>query len=137
MTAWAVVEVLRVGIGVLLLAWTSLMYVPFRWRPVGLYLWIPKLAAELVEQAVATATAKRPLPAVGRVRLERWREGRVAQLLHLGPYSAEGPTIERLHGFIADQGLARRGKHHEPYLSAPSRTAPERLRTVIRSPVTD
>lgn len=92
---------------------------------------------ELVEQAVATATAKRPLPAAGRVRLERFREGRAAQLLHLGPFSAEGPTIERLHSFIAGQGLDRRGKHHEIYLTNFTRTAPERLKTVLRQPVTD
>ena len=60
---------------------------------------------ELVQQAVAAAAAKRPLPAAGRVRLERFCEGRVAQVLHRGPFSAEGPTIERLHGFIAKQGL--------------------------------
>jgi len=92
---------------------------------------------ELVEQAVATASAKRPLPAVGRVRLERFWEGRAAQLLHRGPFSAEGPTIARLHGFIAEQGLARRGKHHEIYLTDFTRTAPERLKTVIRQPVAD
>jgi hypothetical protein len=92
---------------------------------------------ELVEQAVATATAKRPLPAAARVRLERFWEGRAAQVLHRGPFSAEGPTIARLHGFIAEQGLGRRGKHHEIYLTDVSRTAPERLKTVLRQPVTD
>lgn len=92
---------------------------------------------ELVHRAVATAAAKRPLPAAGRVRLERFCEGRAAQVLHLGPFSAEGPTIERLHGFIAGQGLGRRGKHHEVYLTDVSRTAPERLKTVIRQPVAD
>jgi hypothetical protein len=95
------------------------------------------VTAELVERAVAMAVAKRPLPAVGRVRLERLREGRAAQLLHRGPFSAEGPTIARLHGFIAEQGLGRRGKHHEIYLTDFMRTAPERLKTVIRQPVTD
>jgi hypothetical protein len=95
------------------------------------------VTAELVERAVATAAAKRPLPAAGRVRLERLWEGRAAQLLHRGPFSAEGPTIERLHSFIADQELARRGKHHEIYLTDFTRTAPERLKTVLRQPVTD
>jgi hypothetical protein len=107
------------------------------WRWTALIAQPGLVTDELVEQAVATATAKRPLPAVGRVRLERWREGRAAQVLHLGPFSAEGPTIERLHSFIAQQGLGRRGKHHEIYLADPSRTAPARLKTVIRQPVTD
>jgi hypothetical protein len=106
------------------------------WKWTALIVQPELVTAELVEQAVATATAKRPLPAVGRVRLERFSEGRAAQVLHLGPFSAEGPTIERLHSFIAQQGLTRRGKHHEIYLSDPSRTAPARLKTVIRQPVT-
>jgi hypothetical protein len=92
---------------------------------------------ELVHKALAAAAAKRPLPAAGRVRLERFCEGRAAQVLHLGPFSAEGPTIAGLHGFIAEQGLGRRGQHHEIYLTDPSRTAPERLKTVIRQPVAD
>jgi hypothetical protein len=92
---------------------------------------------ELVQQAVATAIAKRPLPAAGRLRLERFCEGRAVQVLHHGPFSAEGPTIARLHGFIAQQGLLRRGKHHEIYLTDLLRTAPQRLKTVIRQPVAE
>ncbi len=52
-----------------------------------------------------------------------------------GPYGAEGPTTEALHRFEAEQGLALRGKHHEIYLGDPRRSAPEKLRTIIRQPV--
>ena len=45
MTGWAVLDALGMGIAVLLLAWTLLLFVPFRWRPVGLYLFVPKMAA--------------------------------------------------------------------------------------------
>jgi hypothetical protein len=69
------------------------------------------------------------------MRLERWEEGRAAQLMHVGPYSTEGPAIERLHAFIAEQGLERTGKHHEIYIGDPRRAAPEKLRTVLRQPV--
>jgi hypothetical protein len=55
--------------------------------------------------------------------------------MHVGPYSAEAPTIERLHAFVASQGLQLRGDHHEIYLGDPRRAAPERLRTIIRHPV--
>jgi hypothetical protein len=55
--------------------------------------------------------------------------------MHLGPYAAEKPTIERLHAFIAEQGASLTGKHHEIYLSDPSRTAPEKMKTVIRQPM--
>jgi hypothetical protein len=75
------------------------------------------------------------LPAGGPVRLERLAEGRVAQVLHVGPYEAEGPTIARLHAWIAEQGLERHGRHHEIYLDDPRTTPPEELRTVLRHPV--
>jgi hypothetical protein len=56
--------------------------------------------------------------------------------MHHGPYADEAPRIAALHAFIADAGLALRGKHHEVYLGGPRRTAPEKLRTIIRQPVT-
>ena len=78
---------------------------------------------------------KKSLPAIERLRLEPFTEGRSAQVLHVGPYATEGPTIQRLHEFIADHGCEPVGKHHEIYLNDPSRTAPEKLRTIIRQPV--
>ena len=91
-------------------------------------------AAELAAAAEAAAR-RRPSPALGLVRLERFTEGLAAQIMHVGPYSAEAPTIERLHGFVEAQGYKLRGRHHEIYLGDPRRTAPERLKTVIRHPV--
>ncbi len=90
---------------------------------------------ELFRRGMAQAARKKNLPALPRLRLERFHEGPAAQILHIGPYAAEGPTIERLHQFIASQGYARRGKHHEIYLSDPRRIAAERMQTIIRQPV--
>jgi hypothetical protein len=88
---------------------------------------------ELVEQTIGeVAQQKQP---AAELRLQRYAEGAAAQLLHLGPYAEEGPTIARLHAFIHDQGYRLRGKHHEIYLGDPRRTAPERLKTIIRQPV--
>jgi hypothetical protein len=55
--------------------------------------------------------------------------------MHIGPYSEERPTIERLHAFIAAQGLRTRGAHHEIYLGDPRRGDPAKLKTVLRQPV--
>ena len=69
------------------------------------------------------------------VRLVAWEEGPAAQVLHVGPYDAEAPSIARLHEYLAQQGLTfdgRRHKHHEIYLGDPRRAAPEKLRTIIR-----
>ncbi len=75
------------------------------------------------------------LPALDRVRFETYHEGLSVQILHIGPYDAEEPTIARLHRFTRDNGYVLNGRHHEIYLSDPRRTAPERLRTVLRQPV--
>jgi hypothetical protein len=74
---------------------------------------------------------------LSRLRLERWREGRCAQVMHVGPYSEERPTIERLHAFIAAGGCRPRGAHHEIYLGDPRRGDPAKLKTVLRQPVTE
>ena len=88
-----------------------------------------------VEEALAEVQQKKDPPALDRVRFEAYHEGLSAQIMHIGPYAAEEPTIARLHRFIAGEGYALRGKHHEIYLSDPRRTAPERMRTVIRQPI--
>lgn len=94
------------------------------------------VTASVVESTVAAAARRRPNRWLARVRLERFLEGRCAQLLHVGPYGeAERPSVEALHRFIAERGLVERGRHHEVYLNDPRRTAPERLRTVLRHPV--
>jgi hypothetical protein len=83
-------------------------------------------------------TRRKALPGLNRARLEPFEEGLAGQVLHVGPYSAEGPTIARLHAFILAHGLrfdGSRHKHHEIYLGDPRRSAPDRLRTIIRQPV--
>lgn len=88
-----------------------------------------------VTTAIAEVATKKGPDSVKGLRCESWEEGRVAQLMHIGPYDAEQPTTERLHDGIAEAGLRPHGRHHEIYVSDPNRTAPERLKTVIRQPV--
>jgi hypothetical protein len=90
---------------------------------------------ELVAAHAPEVAGKKELPAARDIRLERFAEGLAAQVLHVGPYADEGPTIGRLHAFIEEQGYVRRGRHHEIYLGDPRRAAPERLRTIVRQPV--
>jgi hypothetical protein len=96
----------------------------------------PPAVAELVTHAIDMTSRKKPATALDRIRLTEFAEGRCAQILHTGPYSGELPTITRLLDFIRGQGMQVGGKHHEIYLSNPTRTAPERLKTIIRYPVT-
>jgi hypothetical protein len=92
------------------------------------------VTADLIDRLAADVDAKRELPTVRDLRLVTFEEGTTAQVLHVGPYAAEGPTIERLHAYIRDQGFVLDGRHHEIYLGDPRRAAPEKLRTIIRQP---
>jgi hypothetical protein len=88
-----------------------------------------------VDGAITAVKKKAKFPRFPEVRFEKFAEGKAAQIMHIGPYAAEGPTIERLHKFVAEQGYRLRGKHHEIYLGDPRRTAPEKLKTIVRHPV--
>ena len=89
---------------------------------------------EDVEKAKEAAGRKKPFPALGDLRFEKYDEGLSAQIMYLGPFAEEGPTIQRIHDFIREKCLVLRGKHHEIYLSDMRRTAPEKLKTVVRQP---
>jgi len=91
--------------------------------------------AEIVNRCVEQVRSSKNLPALDRLRYERWAEGRCAQILHVGPYAAESPTIIRLHDALAAAGYRPRGRHHEIYLGDPRRSAPEKLRTILRQPI--
>jgi hypothetical protein len=92
------------------------------------------VANEVIESAIAAVRSKKRLSSIDKLRLEEFSEGRCAQVLHVGPFSEEGPTIERLHAFIdARSGLT--GKHHEIYLSDIRRADPRKWKTIIRQPM--
>ena len=91
----------------------------------------------LLEEALEQVRVKKDPAALARMRFESYHEGLSAQIMHVGPYAAEAPTIEKIHRFIAENGYQLRGKHHEIYLGDPRRTAPERLKTIIRQPMGD
>lgn len=88
----------------------------------------------LLEQAIAEVRRKKALPGLERLRVESVAEGRCAQILHIGPFSEEGPTIQRVHEFIL-QRSALRGKHHEIYLTDVRRAEPAKWKTIIRQPM--
>jgi hypothetical protein len=90
---------------------------------------------EMFEEAVAQVGKKKNPPALPRLRLEMYDEGLAVQIMHIGSYDAEGPTIARMHAFIAEYGYEPAGKHHEIYLSDPRRTATEKMKTVLRQPM--
>jgi len=92
------------------------------------------VSAALVRDTIAEVKKKKNLPALGKLRFESFAEGQAAQILHVGPFSAEGPTVARVHAFI-DAAGKRSGKHHEIYLSDIRKADPAKWKTVIRQPL--
>ncbi len=94
------------------------------------------ITVENVQPAMEKVRQRRALPALAGLRLEMYYEGLSVQIMHIGPYSAEAPVLEKLHGtFLPARGYLLNGKHHEIYLSDPRRTAASRLKTILRQPV--
>ena len=90
---------------------------------------------EMVVKAIEEVRKKKNPVALPLVRFESFAEGKAAQIMHIGPFSEEGPTVEKLHALIGDSGSQRIGKHHEIYLSDIRRAAPEKWKTIIRQPM--
>ncbi len=93
------------------------------------------ISREMVNEATEEVERKKQPVSLPLVRFETFKEGKAAQTLHIGPFSEEGPTIEKVHLFIEDNGSHRVGKHHEIYLSDIRRAAPEKWKTVVRQPM--
>ena len=89
----------------------------------------------LVDAATKEVQRKKKLAALSITRFQAFKEGKAAQILHIGPFSEEGPTIEKVHSFIESSGSQKIGKHHEIYLSDIRRAAPEKWKTIIRQPM--
>ncbi|RZL79326.1 MAG: hypothetical protein EOP32_19730 [Rhodococcus sp. (in: high G+C Gram-positive bacteria)] len=94
------------------------------------------ITCEHFETVVDAVGRKGGAPALDAVRLERFDEGLSVQTLHVGSYDDEAPVLDEMHHrFIPDNSLRMTGKHHEVYLSDPRRTAPDKLKTLLRQPV--
>ena len=105
------------------------------WRWTSMIMQPVCVTAELVSRVREDLKQKKDLPALAKLRFEHFYEDLSVQIMHIGPYAAEKPTIEKLHAYIKEHRFAFNGKHHEIYLGDPRRAAPEKLKTVVRQPV--
>ena len=94
------------------------------------------ITVEMFANAVAQVReAKNPL-SLDKVRLEQYHEGLSVQIMHVGSFDDEGSVLAEMHSeFIPDNGYVVDGKHHEIYLSDFRKVSPEKLKTVLRQPV--
>jgi hypothetical protein len=98
------------------------------------------ITKDVIKKAVQEVEKKKKLPALSRIKFQRLHECLSSQIMHIGPYSQEGLTVEKLHNFIEEKGYEFNGslpgeKHHEIYISNMLRTKPEKLKTIIRQPM--
>ncbi|MDO9086059.1 MAG: GyrI-like domain-containing protein [Anaerolineaceae bacterium] len=91
------------------------------------------VTSEMVEWAIQEVKKKKNPAAISKLRFEAYAEGKAAQIMHIGPFSEEGPTVEKVHQFIDAIG-ERRGNHHEIYLTDIRKADPAKWKTVIRQP---
>ncbi len=104
----------------------------WRWRAM---IRVPNYVTEEDMAELLPEVEKKRDGTIGKVRLWTFHEGVSAQVLYVGSYSDEMSTINMLHWWVEEQGYRLRGDHHEIYLSDPRRTAPEKLKTIIRHPL--
>ncbi len=110
-----------------------------KWRWTMMIMQPDWITQEIINEAVESTIEKKPelKDLLSKLRFEKYEEGKAAQIMHIGPYSEEGPTVEKVHKFIISQGGTFNGhdkKHHEIYLSDPRKANPTTMKTVIRQP---
>ena len=93
------------------------------------------ITQKMVKEALVEVERKKKPVSLPLVRFEAFKEGKAAQIMHIGPFSEEGPTIEKVHLFIEENDSRKVGKHHEIYLSDIRRAAPEKWKTIVRQPM--
>lgn len=103
--------------------WTVMLRVP------------PFVTQEYFREVVEACIAAKKSDVYRKARLKAFTEGPSVQLMHIGSYDAEGPNIQKLHAYMTSLGYVPNGRHHELYFGDPRRTAPEKLRTILRQPV--
>jgi hypothetical protein len=92
----------------------------------------------LFDVTIRQVAKKKNLPAISKARFRSFLEGKSVQIMYIGPFSDEGPTIKKIHQFAKEHNYTFDGllqKHHEIYLNDFRKTAPDKLKTIIRQPI--
>lgn len=108
---------------------------PEGWRWTAMIMQPDHITNAMYGEALAQLGRKKPGPALEKLRFETFHEGLSLQIMHIGPYSQEPATIEKIHSFARENGYIRQGRHHEIYLGDPRRGDPVKLKTILRQPV--
>ncbi len=105
------------------------------WKWTLMILQPDQVTIEVFEKGKALFKKKKNPALLEEASFSIFQEGLSAQIMHIGPYDQEGPTIKKLHDFIKDEGYTFNGHHHEIYLGNPQKSKPEKLKTILRHPI--
>lgn len=94
------------------------------------------VTSKIVEDAKEEVFKKKGLQLIKETKFEKINEGKCIQIMHIGPYSTEPETIEKIKDFMKDKGFTENGLHHEIYISDPRKTPPNKMKTILRQPIT-
>jgi hypothetical protein len=108
---------------------------PEGWKWTAMILQPDHITRKMYQEALLQLAKKKPSPALDKLRFERFREGLCIQIMHIGPYSDEPRTVEKMEAFARENGYAMGGKHHEIYMGNPLRAKPDKLKTILRHPI--
>lgn len=93
------------------------------------------VTGQVVEAAISEVSLRKKDDVYKQVRLEILNEGRSVQIMHIGPYDQEQADLDKMTALAKGEGFDYHGKHHEIYFGDPRRTAPEKLKTLLRHPL--
>ena len=105
------------------------------WKWTSMIMQPEQVTEDKVAKALEELKKKKKLVALSKIRFESFYEGKSAQIMYIGPFSNEGPTIQKIHEFIRKHECTLGGRHHEIYVSDPRRVAPEKMKTILRQPM--
>lgn len=108
---------------------------PDNWRWTAMIMQPPHISSQMFQEGLEQLRKRKPSPALEKLRLDTFHEGLSMQVMHIGPYSEEPATIQKMESFARENAYRLRGAHHEIYVGDPRRGAPEKLKTVLRHPV--
>jgi hypothetical protein len=104
------------------------------WKWTAMIMQPGQITETIFPEALEELKKKKKMPCLSKIRFERFYEGRSAQIMYIGPFSDEGPTIKKIHEFVTKNDGTLDGRHHEIYLSDHRKVAPEKMKTILRQP---
>jgi hypothetical protein len=108
---------------------------PGNWHWTAMIMQPEHISAAMFQEALEQLQKKKPELDLKGLRFETFHEGLCMQIMHIGPYASEPATLARMEEFANENGYCYRGRHHEIYIGDPRRSAPEKLKTVLRHPI--